>query len=52
MSYRFYVADNTIPGLAEVEVSRIAMDQERSGAAPRGLSRRQLRDLGYDRDAS
>ncbi|GAB5468865.1 MAG: hypothetical protein Kilf2KO_18950 [Rhodospirillales bacterium] len=52
MTYRPYVADNTMPGLAEVEVQRMTWQQKRKCCVPGGLSRRQLRDLGFDRDAS
>lgn len=49
MTYRPYIADRTIPGLAEVEVQRLTSRRDRNG---RGVSRRLLRDLGLDRDAS
>jgi len=52
MLYRSYLADITIPGLAEAEVRRLASQEERSPITPRGLTVRQLRDLGYDRGAS
>ncbi len=52
MPARHYIADFTIPGLAEVEVKRIAWQQAQSVRGPRGLSPRQLRDLGIDRDAT
>ncbi len=46
---RPYVADGTIPGMAEIEVQRLAGRLDRNRA---GVSRRLLRDLGLDRDAS
>ncbi len=49
MFYRHYVADGTIPGLSEVEVERLVDRRDRTH---RGVSRRLLRDLGLDRDAS
>lgn len=49
MNYRPYIVDCTIPGMAEVEVQRLIGQRERNG---RGISRRLLRDLGLDRDAS
>ncbi len=52
MTDRHYIVDVTIPGLAEVEVKRIAWQQEQSVRGPRGLSQRQLRDLGINRDAA
>ena len=49
----YYIADSSIPGLAESEVARIsANDRRPSGPAPRGLDRHQLRDLGLDRSAA
>lgn len=46
-----YLADTTIPGLCESEVTRIAAEQEEPRAL-RGVDRRVLRDLGLDRSAS
>lgn len=49
MTYSPYIVDRTIPGMAEVEVQRLTGQRDRDG---RGVSRRLLRDLGLDRDAS
>ncbi len=49
MKNNSYIADRTIPGMAEVEVQRLTGRRDRNG---RGVSRRLLRDLGLDRDAS
>ncbi len=49
MTCRPYVVDGTIPGMAEAEVRRLT---DRKDCNRRGISRRLLRDLGLDRDAS
>ncbi len=49
MTYHPYIADRTIPGMAEIEVQRLTGQRDRNG---RGVSRHLLRDLGLDRDAS
>ena len=50
---RHYIADTSIPGLAEAEAVRLSDDARRGGRFRlRGLSPSQLRDLGLDRSAS
>ncbi len=49
---RSYVADSSIPGLAEIEVTRLATHEPEGRYRLRGLTRRQLRDLGLDRSAA
>jgi len=48
-----FIADTTIPGLSKSEMVQIsANDQQPRRVSLRGLTTRQLRDLGLDRSAS